>query len=105
MLSFTKKGEIRLVNIAFRELLNLRPIVFNSSISDLPVEIGDLLMHLTPGKRKLITLKIREKMTPLVFIATRIKTEKEDFTLISVQNIRQELDEKELESWQKLSGC
>jgi len=102
LLSFTKKGEIRLVNIAFRELLNLRPIVFNSSISDLPVEIGDLLMHLTPGKRKLITLKIREKMTPLVFIATRIKTEKEDFTLISVQNIRQELDEKELESWQKL---
>ncbi len=102
LLSFTKKGEIRLVNIAFRELLNLRPIVFNSSISDLPVEIGDLLMHLTPGKRKLITLKIREKMTPLVFIVTRIKTEKEDFTLISVQNIRQELDEKELESWQKL---
>jgi len=102
LLSFTEKGEIRLVNFAFRELLNIRPIAPNSSIGDLTDEIGNLLMNLTPGKRKLITLKIRERMIPLVFIANKIKTEKENFTLISVQNIRQELDEKELESWQKL---
>lgn len=102
LFSFTEKGEIRLVNMAFRELLNLRPIAMNSSLTDLPEEIGNLLKQLTPGKRKLITLKIREKMVPLVFIANKIKTEKENFTLITVQNIRQELDEKELEAWQKL---
>ncbi len=102
LLSFTEKGEIRLVNMAFRELLNLRPIALNSSLGDLPEEIGKLLKQLTPGKRKLITLKIREKMVPLVFIANKIKTEKESFTLITLQNIRQELDEKELEAWQKL---
>ena len=102
LLSFTENGEIRLINIAFRELLNLRPIALGSHINNLPDEIGNLLMNLAPGKRKLITMKVREKMTPLVFIATRIRTKKEDFTLVSVQNIRQELDEKELESWQKL---
>jgi two-component system nitrogen regulation sensor histidine kinase NtrY len=102
LLSFTGKGEIRLINIAFRQLLDLRPIATNSFISDLPDEIGELLTKLTPGKRKLATLKVRGKMTPLVFIATRIKTKEENFTLISVQNIHRELDEKELESWQKL---
>lgn len=102
LFSFTDRGDIRLVNMAFRELLNLRPITLNSSINDLPGEMGDLLKSLAPGKRKLITMKIREKMVPLVFIANKIKTEKENFTLIAVQNIRQELDEKELDAWQKL---
>ena len=102
LMSFNKKGTIQFVNLSFRELLNIRPIPVNDSIGDLPEEISNILGTLSPGDRKLVTLKIREKMTPLIFIATGIKTEMEDLVLVSLQNIRQELDEKEMESWQKL---
>jgi signal transduction histidine kinase len=102
LISFNKEGSIQLANLAFRELLNVRPVPADASISDLPEDISSILGSLSPGERKLVSLKIREKMIPLIFIATGIKTEMEELILVSLQNIRQELDEKEMESWQKL---
>ena len=102
LISFDKNGKIQLVNRAFREIANQGPLLLNSNISELPENIFQVVNGLIPGKRELKTLEVGAKMTPLIFIATGIKTSKDEFTLISVQNIRQELDEKELEAWQKL---
>lgn len=100
--SFNKGGTIHLINKAFRDILGIRPVAKGAFIADLPEEIHTVLSGLKPGDRTLITLDIKEKKTPLIFMATGFKIEKEDFMLVSVQNIRQELDEKELEAWQKL---
>ena len=102
LLSFDKDGKIQLINRAFREIAGQGPLLSGSDIKELPENIFLVVNELTPGKRELKTLEVGTRMIPLVFIATGIKTGKDEFTLISVQNIRQELDEKELEAWQKL---
>ncbi len=59
---------------------------------------------LKTGGRELVRLKIGEELVQLSIYAIELTLRGENVKLISVQNIQNELEEKEMEAWQNLGA-
>ncbi|MCG8411901.1 MAG: ATP-binding protein, partial [Bacteroidales bacterium] len=102
LLTYNKQGKISLCNKAFKHLLNIDSL---SNISDLNVLNDDfekILEDIKPSEKKLIQLVSNNKILKIIIYATSLKINNQQLKLISIQDIKNELDEKELESWQRL---
>jgi len=60
------------------------------------------LRRLKSGERALVKIEDREALLQVAVSATEFKLRDELFTLVSLQNIQSELEEKEMEAWQNL---
>ena len=103
LISFTPGGSVELINNAAKRLLNLS---FLKDISDLEKVSGKLtktLRELEAGENALVRVNVHGDMMFLVVYATELKMRGRNFKLVSLQNIRSELEEKELEAWQNLT--
>lgn len=102
LITFNEKGEIHIMNIAAKRLLkieNAKNIENLRSISD---ELVSCFWDLKTGGRALITIETGGDERQLSVYAIELSLGQENFKLISLQNIRSELEEKEMEAWQKL---
>lgn len=102
ILSYDSKGRVHLVNKAFRELFGLPPIRKNSMITELGTEFYKLVEKIKPGEQFVYKVSQKGINISLAIRATEFKMKNKRFKLISAQNIRRELEERELEAWQKL---
>jgi len=94
LIVYNQKGKIMLINKAASALLS---ILKNENISEL-ISSGKQ----KPGMKILLKLQQSDRDIQLSVRSTKIKISGEDLTLLSLQNIRQELELHEMESWQKL---
>lgn len=102
LICFNESGEIQLMNNAAQRMLH-KPYLKNiQALQHVDADLLYTLQKLKSGERELVKLVIREELLNLSIEATEFKLQDEYFKLISLQNIRPELDEKELEAWQKL---
>jgi signal transduction histidine kinase len=102
LLSYDNKGSIKLCNSKLKYLFNTKSL---SNISELNVFNKDLeiiLQSIKPSEQKLIKVYINGEVAQLTIHATYYNSKLEKLKLVSIQDIKNELDEKELESWQKL---
>ena len=102
ILSIDLNGKIFLVNKAFRELLGLNKARTGMNLGELSKELLDIIRKIQPGEHQLIRWMLGETEQPFSFQVSRFKLETQPFILVTVHDIRAELDEKELEAWQKL---
>jgi len=102
IISFDSSGTIQLINRAFKDLFFLPYLSESQSINKLNKEFVEVIKELRPGIKKLFELKILDRELHLTLQANIYKLKDEEFKLISVQNIISELEQKELESYQKL---
>jgi len=102
VISFDSSGNIQFVNQAFKDLFYLPYLAENQSIEKLDKEFVKLIKDLRPGNIKLYKTKIFERDLQLSLQANIYKLKEEEFKLVSVKNIISELEQKELESYQKL---
>jgi two-component system nitrogen regulation sensor histidine kinase NtrY len=102
ILSLDLNGKIYLVNKAFRELLGLNKAHTGMNLGELSAELLDIIRKIQPGEHQLIRWMVGETEQPFSFQVSRFKLETQPFILVTVHDIRAELDEKELEAWQKL---
>ena len=102
ILSYDSKGRVHLVNQAFRELFGSPPIRKNSKITELGPEFCKLVEKIKPGEQFVYKVSQKGSNISLAIRATEFKMKDKRFKLISAQNIRRELEERELEAWQKL---
>lgn len=98
----TRNMEITLMNGAAKDLFQ-KPF-FNTmkSLSLVDKSLPKLLLDLHSGQQKLRSIQIGNEVIPLSINAREVVLEEERFKLIAFHNIKNELEEKELESWQKL---
>jgi signal transduction histidine kinase len=102
LLSYDNKGSIKLCNSQLKNLFNTRSL---SNISELNIFNKDfelILQSIKPSEQKLIKVYINGKIAQLTINATYYNSKLEKLKLVSIQDIKNELDEKELEAWQKL---
>jgi two-component system nitrogen regulation sensor histidine kinase NtrY len=102
LIAFQEAGEVLLINRAAKKLLNkfqLKNIVLLSDISPALVET---LFHLRAGEKELVKYVENEELIQLMIYATEFQMREQHIKLVSLQNIQSELEEKELEAWQKL---
>jgi two-component system nitrogen regulation sensor histidine kinase NtrY len=102
LIAFTSDGQVTLVNTAAKRLLNVDQLVNIRSLEPVSRSLVDSLFSMKSGNKVLVKAEIHKEPLQLVVSATELKLRGEHQTLISIQNIRSELDEKEVEAWQQL---
>lgn len=102
LITFNKEGNIQIINTAAKKLLNIYQVENISGLSEVSEALVDIFKRLRTGGRDLIRLEIGEDIVQLAVYAIELTLRGEEFKLISIQNIQNELEEKEMEAWQNL---
>ena len=102
IIAYNRQGEIDIFNNAVKRMLRIRHIRNISQLSAIKDELPELLMKLRAGDRTLVRIFIEDELLQISVYATEFRMRGEDYLLVSLQDISSELDEKEIESWQKL---
>lgn len=102
LITFNEKGEVQIINIAAKRLLKIEHLKNIKSLNTISEDLVKCFWDLRTGGRSLITLEIGGDERQLSVYAIELTLGNEHFKLISLQNIHSELEEKEMEAWQKL---
>jgi len=102
IIAFSRDGKVDLFNNAVKRLLKVRHVRFISDLEAVEEGFPETLVKLKTGERSLIRLFVKDELLQISVYATEFRMRGEDYTLVSLQDISSELDEKEIESWQKL---
>ncbi len=102
IISFDEKGKIQLMNRALQKMLNRPQMAFLSNLSTVDKRLTDILYDIKPRENRLLKISIKNELLHLSFHASEFKLGNDLFKLVSIQNIKNELDSNELEAWQKL---
>lgn len=102
LITFNEKGEVQIMNIAAKRLLKIENIKEISELDIISPQLVKSFWELITGGRALITVEIGGEERQLSVYVIELTLGDENFKLVSLQNIRSELEEKEMEAWQKL---
>jgi two-component system nitrogen regulation sensor histidine kinase NtrY len=102
IISFESNGKVNLVNKAFKEMLDTPAIRTGTDLKQQQPALFSVLETVAHGERHLLRRRIRAEEKEFSFVSSGFKMEGLMYHLVSVQDIREELDKRELEAWQKL---
>ena len=102
MLAYDKDGNVEMFNNATKRLFRKNTIKNIKELADISPEIVDVLLKLKTGERTLIRIQDSDDILQLIIFAKEFKIRDQIITLVSIQNIQDELEEKEMEAWQNL---
>lgn len=102
LISYDKDGTVTLINEAAKKLLG-RPFIKNmDNIRKCDEGLYNEILKLESGKRSLYRYARNEEMLQLSLEVSELKLDQDVTKIITLQDIKNELDEREVESWQKL---
>ncbi len=102
LIAFRKNGKVELINNSAKKLFrinNLRNILL---LKDFNSELVDKILSLKSGEKSLIKIQDSDELLQLAIYATEFTLNERVIKLVSIQNIQHELEEQEMEAWQKL---
>lgn len=99
---FQHDGKVEVFNNAISKILKIRNIRFVSDLKKIKDDLPATLLNLKAGESTLYKVFSSDELLQLSMNATGFRMRNEDYMLVSMQNISAELDEKEIESWQKM---
>lgn len=102
VLTLNTKGHILFVNPKAEKLLNYSPLNHIKHIKRVSEELYQILNTSNSFDRKLIKLSNERETKQLAIKLTKIQLNAEHIQLVTLQDIRSELDTKETSSWIKL---
>lgn len=102
ILTHNEKGNIFLANSAAKNLLNREHLTHINQINQIDRKLFAAIKELQPGDRRLTDFKSKNGIIQLSLKATKFITSHENLQLITIQDIKNEMETKELESWIKL---
>ena len=102
ILTYDEKGFVLHANSSLKNMLGLEQFTHLKQLEKIDVRLVNSLKQIQPHSQKLITINGKQGTVNLSIKASSIKNKKQILTLLSVQDINQELDEKELDSWLRL---
>jgi len=102
LLSFDMNGKINIYNRAAKRYLNVQQAHQLSSLKTMDAEILKIINTIKPGQEILHKMKIDNLLQSILVKAIELKFESNVIKLVSFQDITNELDKKELDSWQRL---
>lgn len=103
LITFVKEtGDIQIINTAAKKILKVSRLDNVKDLSDKSQHLVDSFYMLKTGGRDLVRFEIGGEIIQLAVYAIELTLRGEDFKLVSLQNIQNELEEKEMEAWQNL---
>lgn len=102
IITFNDKGFILHANSSAKKMLSTDVLTHLQQIERIDQKLYHTIKNIRPSERRLIAVPSEKGDTQLSLKATEFKTKEETLLILSIQDIRNELDEKEVESWMKL---
>ena len=99
VVSFDEEENVHLANQSIKSLLN-RSVL--QSLRSFEPTLATALREIHSGETKLLKMQSAGELLNLSLHASEFKLEDRYYKLVSMQNIRNELDAREMEAWQKL---
>ena len=102
IITYNDKGFILHANTSARKLLSLDVLTHLAQIERKDKKLYQTINNIKPFERRLIAISAEDGEIQLSLKATSIKINDNELVILSIQDIKNELDEKEVESWMKL---
>ncbi len=102
LIAYSKDGKVELINNATKKLFQVRTLNKIQSLKEFSPELVQKLLTIRHGENTLIRVQEKDELLQLAIYATEFKIHNRTILLTSIKNIQDELEEKEMESWQKL---
>ena len=102
LIAYDKSGKIELINTVAKRLLNVSQIGHIQALGSISDELVHKLMEMKPRKRDLVKIQSEDDLLQFTIYTTEFRLRGRVLTLASIQNIQSELEEQEMEAWQRL---
>lgn len=102
IISYRKDGKIDIHNQAVKRMFRINVLRDIRDLASVHPDFPEILAGIRAGDDHLLRVFIKDELLQVSIRATEFRMRGEEFVLISLQNIHNELEQKEIESWQKL---
>jgi len=102
LIAYKSNGDFVIINEAAKHLFSIRKPENMSQIADCAPDFSKLAENLKAGDNQMFKMRNGENLLHLLVFASEFSLNDNRIKLISLKNISGELEEQELESWQKL---
>ena len=100
--SFDQNGFIVHANSAFRKMIGREVFTHIRQLEQVDAGFYKTVIEMQPADQRLVSFANEQGVIQLSLKAVSFTNQQSDLILMAVQDIRQALDEKELDSWLKL---
>ncbi len=102
LISFRSDGEIDLINNTAKKALGAVSIRNISDLRPIYPEFVDAMKEIKSGSKALVKVERMGETLNLSLRATVVRLTDDQYKVVSIQNIHDELEEREMEAWRKL---
>lgn len=102
LISFKADGSVELFNEAAKKIFGIQVLRNLRKLNNIKDGFSEMLIAMESNDRKLVSLIQDGELVQLATKKVKFKALNEELHLVSFQNIKPELEEKEIEAWQRL---
>ena len=102
LIAFRSNGDVEICNKAAQRLFRIDHLRNVDSLTAFSPRLYEKLITLRSGERAMVKIQQHDELLQLAMYATEFKLQNRTIILVSIQNIQSEMEEQELEAWQKL---
>jgi two-component system, NtrC family, nitrogen regulation sensor histidine kinase NtrY len=102
IITYNDRGFILHANSSAKKLLSIEVLTHLQQIERKDARLFEAINSIKPFERKLIAISAEGAEIQLSLKATSFRTNSDELVILSIQDIKNELDEKEIDSWMKL---
>jgi two-component system nitrogen regulation sensor histidine kinase NtrY len=102
IITYDSKGYILHANSSAKKLLSTEVLTHIQQIERIDEKLYQTIKNIRPSERRLISISNDQDEIQLSLKATSFRSNNAELVILSIQDIKSELEEKELESWMKL---
>jgi two-component system nitrogen regulation sensor histidine kinase NtrY len=102
IITYDSKGYILHANSSAKKLLSIEVLTHIQQIERIDEKLYQTIKNIRPSERRLISISNDQDEIQLSLKATSFRSNNAELVILSIQDIKSELEEKELESWMKL---
>ena len=104
LITYQDDGEVEVMNTAARRLLRTGPIRHVDALDRVSDDLTEALRTLDSGDQAMVRVEEEDRTLQLAVRVSRFQLQGEPHALASIQDLRNELEEKEMEAWQQLTS-
>jgi two-component system, NtrC family, nitrogen regulation sensor histidine kinase NtrY len=102
IITYNSKGFILHSNSTAKKMLSTDVLTHLQQIERIDKKLFHSIKSIKPSERRLVAINNEHGENQLSLKATSFRTNNDELVILSIQDIKNELDEKEVESWMKL---
>jgi nitrogen fixation/metabolism regulation signal transduction histidine kinase len=102
LISYREDGVVELINNSTKKLFNISSLKNLSELESFSPDLVSRLMTISNGESIMVKIQKQDTILQLAIFATEFKVADRLIRMATIKDIQNELEENEMESWQKL---